>query len=44
MAQGNAVSRDEQEYPCILKVTDGGKANFSTKVCSGFRHPSHATN
>ncbi|KAF6753276.1 signal recognition particle, SRP9/SRP14 subunit [Ephemerocybe angulata] len=35
MAQADSAgSSDTQEYPCILKVTDGGKTNFSTKVVS----------
>ncbi|TEB32491.1 signal recognition particle, SRP9/SRP14 subunit [Coprinellus micaceus] len=35
MAQKDGGSDDTQEYPCIVKVTDGGKNNFSTKVVSG---------
>ena len=32
MAQKDGGLDDTQEYPCIVKVTDGGKNNFSTKV------------
>jgi hypothetical protein len=39
MAQKDGGSDDTQEYPCIVKVTDGGKSNFSTKVCIYSRTP-----
>lgn len=26
-------AEDPREYPCLLRVSDGGKVKFSTKVC-----------
>lgn len=35
MAPANAAS-DDQEYPCIIKVTDGEDLKFSTRVRNAF--------
>ncbi|RXW23087.1 hypothetical protein EST38_g2764 [Candolleomyces aberdarensis] len=33
---------ETQEFPCILKVTDGSRTNFSTKVSSSELNKFHA--
>ncbi|KAF8204248.1 signal recognition particle, SRP9/SRP14 subunit [Mycena galopus ATCC 62051] len=34
VAMGTASADDDREYPCLIRVTDGGSAKFSTRVNS----------
>jgi len=36
-----SMNDDKKEYPCILKVTDGGNTNFSTQILSSELHKFH---
>nr|GAT55774.1 predicted protein [Mycena chlorophos] len=34
VAMGHGSGTDEREYPCLIRVSDGGENKFSTKVMS----------
>ncbi|TFK42234.1 signal recognition particle 14kD protein-domain-containing protein [Crucibulum laeve] len=42
MKHENGSSEDSREYPCLLRVTDGEKAKFSTHVEAGQLDKFHA--
>ncbi|KAF7330112.1 Signal recognition particle protein [Mycena sanguinolenta] len=42
ISMATASLDDDREYPCLVRVTDGGKVKFSTRVNSSELHKFHA--